>query len=117
MRSAQPNKKKKEEMFTVYSDEERGEKRNTNIHRRIVNTDIRRENITKESSSTKRDEDDEPDPELLEKYDSFYHTTKSLLVLFQIMGVMPIERPRKGYTTYRYCMVWIISYLSSICLH
>lgn len=45
------------------------------------------------------------DPELLDKHDSFYHTTKSLLVLFQIMGVMPIHRsppktklPRTGYS-------------------
>lgn len=43
----------------------------------------------------------EPDPELLEEYDNFYQTTKSLLVLFQIMGVMPIERPTKGKTTFR----------------
>lgn len=42
------------------------------------------------------------DPELLEEYDNFYQTTKSLLVLFQIMGVMPIERPTKGRTTFRY---------------
>ncbi|XP_055849218.1 gustatory and odorant receptor 21a [Episyrphus balteatus] len=45
------------------------------------------------------------DPKLLDKHDSFYHTTKSLLVLFQIMGVMPIHRnppinnmPRTGYS-------------------
>ncbi|XP_037960969.1 gustatory and odorant receptor 21a [Teleopsis dalmanni] len=45
------------------------------------------------------------DPDLLDKHDSFYHTTKSLLVLFQIMGVMPIHRnptgtnlPRTGYS-------------------
>lgn len=41
-----------------------------------------------------------PDPELLHQYDNFYQTTKSLLVLFQIMGVMPIER-ETGKTTYR----------------
>ncbi|KAG5863963.1 hypothetical protein JTB14_019072 [Gonioctena quinquepunctata] len=44
---------------------------------------------------------DQPDPEVLHQYDSFYHTTKSLLVLFQIMGVMPIERA-VGKTTYRW---------------
>lgn len=43
-----------------------------------------------------------PDPVLLEKYDNFYDTTKSLLVLFQIMGVMPIERAELGKTTFRY---------------
>uniref|UniRef100_A0A6P7F900 Gustatory receptor n=1 Tax=Diabrotica virgifera virgifera TaxID=50390 RepID=A0A6P7F900_DIAVI len=42
-----------------------------------------------------------PDPELLHAYDNFYHTTKSLLVLFQIMGIMPIER-EMGKTTYRW---------------
>jgi len=31
------------------------------------------------------------DPLELDKHDSFYQTTKSLLVLFQIMGVMPIH--------------------------
>ncbi|XP_066245271.1 gustatory and odorant receptor 22-like isoform X2 [Euwallacea similis] len=49
----------------------------------------------------------EPDEELLDKlerYDSFYDTTKSLLVMFQIMGVMPIER-RKGKTVFRWFSV------------
>lgn len=36
------------------------------------------------------------DVNLLDQHDSFYHTTKSLLVLFQIMGVMPIVRSPKG---------------------
>lgn len=43
---------------------------------------------------------DQPDPEIVHHYDNFYHTTKSLLILFQIMGVMPIER-QIGRTTYR----------------
>lgn len=43
-----------------------------------------------------RPKDVEMDVELLDKHDSFYHTTKSLLVLFQIMGVMPIMRSPKG---------------------
>ncbi|KAJ8911032.1 hypothetical protein NQ315_015546 [Exocentrus adspersus] len=43
----------------------------------------------------------DPNPEILHQYDNFYHTTKSLLVLFQIMGVMPIER-ETGKTTYRW---------------
>lgn len=38
----------------------------------------------------------ELDVDLLDKYDSFYHTTKSLLVLFQIMGIMPIKRSAPG---------------------
>ncbi|XP_017773508.1 PREDICTED: gustatory and odorant receptor 22 [Nicrophorus vespilloides] len=44
----------------------------------------------------------EDDPNLLDKFDEFYKTTKSLLVLFQIMGVMPIERSGKGKTTFRW---------------
>lgn len=47
------------------------------------------------------------DVDLLDEHDSFYHTTKSLLVLFQIMGVMPIMRSPKGVdmprTTFRWC--------------
>ncbi|CAG4975223.1 unnamed protein product [Parnassius apollo] len=35
------------------------------------------------------------DSALLDQHDSFYMTTKSLLVLFQIMGVMPIMRVPK----------------------
>lgn len=38
----------------------------------------------------------ELDVDLLDKYDSFYDTTKSLLVLFQIMGIMPIQRSPPG---------------------
>lgn len=36
------------------------------------------------------------DGPMLDDHDSFYKTTKSLLVLFQIMGVMPIMRVTKG---------------------
>ncbi|XP_053692209.1 gustatory and odorant receptor 22 [Sabethes cyaneus] len=47
------------------------------------------------------------DDDLLDLHDSFYHTTKSLLVLFQIMGVMPIMRSPKGVgmprTTFNWC--------------
>lgn len=45
-----------------------------------------------------RQKEEEFDVNLLDEHDSFYHTTKSLLVLFQIMGVMPIMRspPGKG---------------------
>lgn len=53
------------------------------------------------------------DPNLLDKHDSFYHTTKSLLVLFQIMGVMPIHRnppepnmPRTGYSWSSKQVIW-----------
>lgn len=43
-----------------------------------------------------RPKEPELDAEALDKNDSFYHTTKSLLVLFQIMGVMPIMRSAPG---------------------
>lgn len=36
------------------------------------------------------------DPDEMDEHDSFYHTTKSLLILFQIMGVMPIMRNARG---------------------
>lgn len=51
------------------------------------------------SPSSKRSSD-QIDPHILHNYDNFFRTTKSLLVLFQIMGVMPIERGI-GRTTYR----------------
>lgn len=43
-----------------------------------------------------RTKDVEFDVELLDKYDEFYKTTKHLLVLFQIMGIMPIMRTAPG---------------------
>nr|AID61252.1 gustatory receptor [Calliphora stygia] len=55
------------------------------------------------------------DSDLLDKHDSFYHTTKSLLVLFQIMGVMPIHRnppksnlPRTGFSWHSKQVLWAI---------
>ncbi|CAG9562425.1 unnamed protein product [Danaus chrysippus] len=48
------------------------------------------------------------DGELLDQHDSFYINTKSLLVLFQIMGVMPIMRvPKDAQTTKRTTYNWI----------
>lgn len=43
-----------------------------------------------------RPKDIEMDVDLLDKHDSFYKTTKSLLNLFQIMGIMPIQRSPPG---------------------
>lgn len=40
--------------------------------------------------------------DLLDEHDSFYHTTKSLLVLFKIMGVMPLVRSDPGKYVYLY---------------
>ncbi|XP_044744506.1 gustatory and odorant receptor 22-like [Coccinella septempunctata] len=82
-------------MFTVCGDEGNGMIEENNIHYENM-----KQNIITESASAKEKVDQDPD--LLEKYDSFYHTTKSLLVLFQIMGVMPIERASKGNTTFRW---------------
>lgn len=54
-----------------------------------------------------RQDNQEEDVDILDKYDSFYHTTKSLLVMFQIMGIMPIMRTPKGVqlprTTFHFC--------------
>ncbi|XP_050348717.1 gustatory and odorant receptor 22-like [Nymphalis io] len=51
---------------------------------------------------------EDKDGELLDYHDSFYVTTKSLLVLFQIMGVMPIMRVhRQTKTTKRTTYNWI----------
>ncbi|XP_015837537.1 gustatory and odorant receptor 22 [Tribolium castaneum] len=73
---------------------------NTHLH---PDDAIRRAKIVKVAASpTSANPDEEPDPELLDRYDNFYQTTKSLLVLFQIMGVMPIERSGKGRTTFRW---------------
>lgn len=47
----------------------------------------------------------ELDVDLLDKHDSFYHTTKSLLVLFQIMGIMPIQRSPPGTMTKNFVKV------------
>lgn len=44
----------------------------------------------------------ELDVDLLDKHDSFYHTTKSLLVLFQIMGIMPIKRSAPGKNIFQF---------------
>ncbi|BFF95595.1 gustatory and odorant receptor 21a [Drosophila madeirensis] len=55
------------------------------------------------------------DPLELDRHDSFYQTTKSLLVMFQIMGVMPIHRnppvknlPRTGYSWGSKQVMWAI---------
>lgn len=54
-----------------------------------------------------RKENIEENVDILDKYDSFYYTTKSLLVMFQIMGIMPIMRTPKGVqlprTTFHFC--------------
>ncbi|XP_059617236.1 gustatory and odorant receptor 22 [Phlebotomus argentipes] len=53
-----------------------------------------------------RAQEQENDPELLDYHDSFYKTTKSLLVLFQIMGIMPIMRSPSGTNLPRTTFHW-----------
>lgn len=71
------------------------------LHERNDFYTIRNKNVAElaKTPSSQRGSD-QPDPEIVHHYDNFYHTTKSLLILFQIMGVMPIER-QIGRTTYR----------------
>ncbi|GAB0092565.1 Gustatory receptor [Sergentomyia squamirostris] len=53
-----------------------------------------------------RPREEESDPDLLDYHDSFYKTTKSLLVLFQIMGIMPIMRSPPGSNEPRTTFHW-----------
>lgn len=69
-------------------------------HARIsVKKRLSRGNIEEEGVEKLEEKPTEDD---LWQHDSFYRDTKSLLVLFQIMGVMPIERSTIGTTTYRW---------------
>ncbi|XP_039950114.1 gustatory and odorant receptor 21a-like [Bactrocera neohumeralis] len=69
------------------------------------------------------------DARLLDEHDSFYKTTKSLLVLFQIMGIMPIHRnppdnnlPRTGFswksrqTLYAMCVFSLETFIVAMVL-
>ncbi|KAK9717552.1 7tm Chemosensory receptor [Popillia japonica] len=73
-----------------------------NPHQRKIEGNVKAQRLSDAGLEINAKGDSEPDPELLEQFDSFYKTTKSLLVLFQIMGVMPIERSGKGKTTFRW---------------
>lgn len=75
------------------------------MNTRNNNQSVRRKNIVHVATPATGKPAHEADPELLEQYDNFYQTTKSLLILFQIMGVMPIERAGKGKTTFRYSKI------------
>lgn len=85
-------------------EEDQYELRARNPHQRVVDDNIRAGRLSNaglNDPEAKRKVEDE-DPELLYQFDSFYHTTKSLLVLFQVMGVMPIDRSGIGLTTFRW---------------
>lgn len=53
-----------------------------------------------------REEKIEENANTLDKYDSFYHETRSLLVLFQIMGVVPISRTHSKHPGVRTTFSW-----------
>lgn len=68
---------------------------------------VQQMNESGDSHSYIRKETIEEDVDILDKYDSFYYTTKSLLVMFQMMGIMPIMRTPRGVqlprTTFHFC--------------
>lgn len=77
-----------------------------NPHQRNIKDKLRKQRLSNASfvsgsTVTVKGYTEDPDPELLDTYDFFYKTTKGLLVLFQIMGVMPIERSGVARTTFR----------------
>lgn len=68
-----------------------------NPHQKQSKTDLRKRLSQADITNPEtEDADEKPTEEQLWKHDSFYRDTKSLLVLFQIMGVMPIERSSIG---------------------
>ena len=56
------------------------------------------------------------DGALLDAHDSFYITTKSLLVLFQIMGVMPIMRVPKSKCFFLYALSSALNRQTSVAI-
>ncbi|XP_060536116.1 gustatory and odorant receptor 22-like [Cylas formicarius] len=70
-------------------------------HVKKMSGNIRKSEVREVATATTHRDIEPDDPNLLEEHDNFYQTTKSLLVLFQIMGVMPIER-LKGNTIFRW---------------
>lgn len=53
-----------------------------------------------------REQWQETNAKILDSYDSFYRTTKALLVLFQIMGVVPISRKKRNVAGHRTEFTW-----------
>ncbi|GLV40378.1 Gustatory receptor 21a [Carabus blaptoides fortunei] len=75
----------------------------SNPHQRYVkNTERKRSKAIVDVWSEDVIKTDKPSPEELFRTDNFYRDTKSLLVLFQIMGVMPIERAGIGHTEWNW---------------
>lgn len=83
---------------------QRVEDQNERTHRLSIGDLPEHDDIIKRRLSVADSDEDLNNPDLLDRFDNFYHTTKSLLVLFQIMGVMPIERAGTGRirTTFRW---------------
>lgn len=81
-----------------------------NPHQRTtqnINQNLRQSQIVDVAVTPEANDRNNPESDVLDHYDNFYHTTKSLLVLFQIMGVMPIERNPKGNlqrTSFKYAL-------------
>lgn len=68
-----------------------------NPHQRHMrNTERKRSKAIVDGWTENEVNTEKPSPEELFRTDNFYRDTKSLLVLFQIMGVMPIERAGPG---------------------
>ncbi|XP_018794804.1 PREDICTED: gustatory and odorant receptor 21a-like [Bactrocera latifrons] len=74
-------------------------------HRQRIQMQKRAQQSEKNTEYYIRKQSTLDDARLLDEHDSFYKTTKSLLVLFQIMGIMPIHRnppdnnlPRTGFS-------------------
>ncbi|KAG6446002.1 hypothetical protein O3G_MSEX004223 [Manduca sexta] len=98
---------------TMNKDNHRFRIYNPHQHERVRKTDASRKSDGKDIKDYEAKDVYGPqitakDGPLLDKHDSFYLTTKSLLVLFQIMGVMPIMRVSKNaQTTKRTTYNWI----------
>lgn len=67
-----------------------------NPHQKYVSNTERKKSRAEIEGLSAGNKEETPSPEELLRTDTFYKDTKSLLVLFQIMGIMPIERVGKG---------------------
>lgn len=68
----------------------------TNPHQKYVQNTDRKKSRGEIERFSAGNVKEPPSPEELFQTDNFYRDTKSLLVLFQIMGIMPIERVSPG---------------------
>lgn len=81
-----------------------------NPHQRyVLNTDRKKSRAEIDGISAGRKKDP-PTMDELFRTDNFYRDTKSLLVLFQLMGIMPIERVSAG-KYLNYCLYYKIFFI------